>query len=164
MATMNDFDPEDWRRIAQAPIIAAAIISACDDVGEDRESENEEIDAFNKSIAKLRKKYADVELVQAVIDSIEHDDTSEFEKLFTTLGATESHESPLDDRVTMIAESTELIDAKVDKKEAKLYKKFVMDAATDVASASKESFFFLGSNISKKEDFFLRQLQRALGI
>ncbi len=164
MATKEDFYPEDWKRIASAPIIAAAIISACDDVGEERESEDEEIDAFNNSMVKLRKRYRKNELIQAVIDSIEQDNTEEFEALFNAVGATESHESPLEDRVQMVSDSADLIDAKVEKKQAKEYKKFVMDAATEVASASKEGFFFLGAKISKKEEFFLRQLQRALGI
>ena|GEM_PF-5610491 len=31
-----------------------------------------------------------------------------------------------------------------------------------IASVPKEGFFVLGSSISKKEDFFLRQLQSAL--
>ncbi len=164
MATKNDFDPDDWKKIASAPIIAAAVISASDDVGDDMESEDEEIAAFRESLVKLRKKYGKTELVNEVLDAIEDEGTSEFDRLFETIGATASHESPLEDRVKAVAEAGEILERVADKKEAKQYKKFLIDAATAVASASKEGFFVFGSSISKKEEFYLRQLQSALNL
>lgn len=164
MATKNDFDPEDWKKIASAPIIAAAVISASDDVGDDMESEDEEIAAFRESLVKLRKKYGKTNLVNEVLDAIEDEGTGEFDRLFETIGATASHESPLEDRVKAVAEAGEILERVADKKEAKQYKKFLIDAATAVASASKEGFFVFGSSISKKEEFYLRQLQSALNL
>lgn len=164
MTSKADFDDATWKQVASAPIIAAAVISASDDVGDDRESEDEEIEAFKTSLVKLRKKYGKSQLVNEVIDFIENEGTEEFEQLFNALGAAASHESPLEDRIKGIAETSVLLDGLADKKDVKLYKKFVMDAATEVASASKEGFFVFGSSISKKEDFYLRQIQGALGI
>lgn len=164
MSNKSDFDAETWRKIASAPIIAAAVISASDDVGDDRESEDEEIEAFKASLVKLRKKYGKSQLVNEVIDFIEQEGTEEFEQLFNALGAAASHESPLEDRVKILEETSLILEDHADKKDGKLYKKFVMDAATEVASASKEGFFAFGSRISKKEDFYLRQIQAALGI
>lgn len=162
MTTKSDFDPEKWKLVASAPIIAAAVISAADDVGEDRESEDEEIDAFLKALPGLRKKYGKTQLVTDVIDYIENEGTEEFEALFAALGASASHENPLEDRIKTIGEASELLEGMNDKKDLKQYKKFVMDAATAVASASKEGFFVFSSNISKKEEFFLRQIQNAM--
>ena len=164
MASKDDFTPEEWSLVASAPIIAAAVISASDDVGDDRDSEDEEIAAFKEAIQKLQSKYGKSNLVNEVVGYIENEGTEEFETLFSALGAAASHESPLEDRVKTVAEANEIIDRIVDKKEAKLYKKFVMDAATAVASASKEGFFMFSSKISKKEDFYLRQIQSALNI
>ena len=128
------------------------------------DSEEEEIEAFKTSLDKLQNKYGKVQLVSDVVEYIKGEGTSEFYDLLTALGGAASHESPLENRVKTIAEATEILDRVADKKEAKLYKKFVMDAATAVASASKEGFFVFGSKISKKEDFYLRQIQSALGI
>jgi hypothetical protein len=164
MTTQSDFSADDWMSITSAPIIAAAVISASDDVGEDRESEDEEIAAFKSALEKLEKKYAKCDLVSDVLRSIKSEGTEEFEVLFATLGSAASHESPLEDRVKAVAQAGEKVDLIADKKEAKLYKKFIMDAATAVASASKEGFFVFGSPISKKEEFYLRQIQSALGI
>lgn len=164
MSGKADFDSETWRKVASAPIIAAAVISASDDVGDDRESEDEEIEAFKASLVKLRKRYGKSPLVNEVIDFIENEGTQEFETLFHALGAAASHESPLEDRIRGLEETSLLLDEQADKKDIKLYKRFVMDAATEVASASKEGFFVFGSRISKKEDFYLRQIQSALGI
>lgn len=162
MASKSDFDPDDWRKIASAPIIAAAVISASDDVGDDMDSEEEEIQAFKDSLVKLRKKYGKTQLVAEVLDAIEDEGTGEFDKLFATIGASASHESPLEDRIKAIGEAGEILERIADKKDAKQYKKFLIDAATAVASASKEGFFVFGSSISKKEEFYLRQLQSAL--
>jgi len=162
MASKSDFDPEDWKKIASAPIIAAAVISASDDVGDDMDSEEEEIQAFKDSLVKLRKKYGKTQLVAEVLDDIEDEGTGEFDKLFATIGASASHESPLEDRIKAVGEAGEILERIADKKDAKQYKKFLIDAATAVASASKEGFFVFGSSISKKEEFYLRQLQSAL--
>lgn len=164
MTIKSDFQPEDWETVASGPIIAAAVISASDDTGEDRDSEDEEIAAFKDALEKLKKKYAKSKLISEVVDFIQDEGTQEFEELFSALGAAASHETPLEDRVKTIALAGEIVDRIADKKEAKLYKKFVMDAATAVAAASKEGFFVFTSNISKKEDFYLRQIQSALGI
>lgn len=162
MATKKDFAPEEWQKLAAAPIIAAAVISASDDVGDDMDSEMEEIDAFRKSLVGLRKKYGKTQLVNDVIDAIEDEGSTEFEALFAAIGASASHESPLEERVKAIGEVTGILDRGADKKEAKQYKKFLIDAATAVAAASKEGFFMFSSPISKKEEFFLRQIQNAL--
>lgn len=162
MASKNDFDPEEWKIVASAPIIAAAVISASDDVGEDMESEDEEMQAFRDSLVNLRKKYGKTELVNNVLDAIEDEGTSEFDSVFAAIGASVSHENPLEDRVKSIGEAGDILDRIADKKEAKAYKKFLIDAATAVASASKEGFFVFGSSISKKEEFYLRQIQNAL--
>jgi len=162
MATKGDFDPDEWKMVASAPILAAAVISASDDVGEDMDSEEEEIQAFKDSLVELRKKYGKTELVAQVLDAIEDEGTDEFDKLFDSIGASASHESPLEDRIKSIAEACDILERVADKKEAKQYKKFLIDAATAVASASKEGFFVFGSSISKKEEFYLRQIQSAL--
>jgi len=162
MTNMGDFDPDEWKMVASAPIIAAAVISASDDVGDDMESEEEEIQAFKDSLVKLRKKYGKTELVNQVLDAIEDEGTDEFDILFNSIGAAASHESPLEDRVKSIADTCDILERVADKKEAKQYKKFLIDAATAVASASKEGFFAFGSSISKKEEFYLRQIQSAL--
>lgn len=162
MISKNDLNPDEWKIVASAPIIAAAVISASDDVGDDQDSENEEIAAFKESMVKLRKKYGSSTIVSEVIDEIENEGTEEFENVYAALGASASHESPLEDRVKDVGKAGQIIDRIADKKDAKQYKKFLLDAATAVASASKEGFFVLGSSISKKEDFFLRQLQSVL--
>lgn len=162
MTTKNDFDADEWKTVSSAPIIAAAVISASDDVGEGNDSEDEEIAAFKEALVKLRKKYGSTAIINDAIDDIEKEGTDEFEVLYATLGATASHESPLEDRVKEVGNAGEIVDRVADKKDAKQYKKFLLDAATAVASASKEGFFVFGSSISKKEEFFLRQLQSAL--
>ncbi|MGJ3259010.1 MAG: hypothetical protein ACFE0S_05350 [Rhodospirillales bacterium] len=162
MTSKSDFDPEQWKKIASAPIIAAAVISASDDTGDDMESEEEEIQAFKDSLVKLRKKYGKTQLVADVLDAIEDEGTDEFDVLFASIGASASHESPLEDRIRVVGEAGEILESMADKKDAKQYKKFLIDAATAVASASKEGFFAFGSSISKKEEFYLRQIQSAL--
>ncbi|MEX0693532.1 MAG: hypothetical protein WD075_03715 [Rhodospirillales bacterium] len=162
MASKDDFDPEEWKQIASAPIIAAAIISASDDTGDDTESEDEEIRVFRDSLIKLRKKYGKTLLVSDVIDAIENEGTDEFDALYAAIGGASSHESPLEARVQSIAAVNEILERVADKKEAGQYRKFLIDAATAVAAASKEGFFVFGSSISKKEDFYLRQIQSAL--
>lgn len=154
MISKNDLNPDEWKIVASAPIIAAAVISASDDVGDDQDSENEEIAAFKESMVKLRKKYGSSTIVNEVIDEIENEGTEEFENVYAALGASASHESPLEDRVKDVGKAGQIIDRIADKKDAKQYKKFLLDAATAVASASKEGFFVLGSSISKNEDFF----------
>ena len=162
MTSKSDFDPEQWQKIASAPIIAAAVISASDDTGDDMESEEEEIQAFKDSLVKLRKKYGKTRLIADVLDAIEDEGTDEFDILFASIGASASHESPLEDRIRVVGEAGEILESVADKKDAKQYKKFLIDAATAVASASKEGFFAFGSSISKKEEVYLRQLQSAL--
>ena len=162
MASKSDFDTDEWTLVASAPIIAAAVISASDDVGEDMDSEEEEIQAFKNSLVQLRKKYGKTQLVNEVLDDIENEGTGEFDALFSAIGASASHESPLEDRVKAIGNAGDVLDRIADKKEARQYKKFLIDAATAVASASKEGFFVFGSSISKKEEFYLRQIQSAL--
>lgn len=162
MASKSDFDPDEWKIVASAPIIAAAVISASDDVGDDMDSEDEEIQAFRDSLVNLRKKYGKTALVSEILDAIEDEGTGEFDTVFAAIGTSASHENPLEDRVRSIGEAGEIIDRIADKKEAKVYKKFLIDAATAVASASKEGFFVFGSSISKKEEFYLRQIQSAL--
>ena len=162
MVSKNDFEPDEWQQIASAPIIAAAIISASDDTGDDNESEDEEIKAFRDALIKLRKKYGKTTLVNDVLDAIENEGTNEFDALYAAIGGATSHESPLEDRVKSIAAVNDILERVADKKEASQYKKFLIDAATAVAAASKEGFFVFGSSISKKEEFYLRQLQSAL--
>jgi len=162
MTTKGDFNADEWKVVSFAPIIAAAVISASDDVGEGHDSEDEEIAAFKEALVKLRKKYGGTTIVNDAIDDIENEGTDEFEVLYAALGASASHESPLEDRVKEVGNAGEIVDRVADKKDAKQYKKFLLDAATAVASASKEGFFVFGSSISKKEEFFLRQLQNAL--
>lgn len=164
MTTKTDFEDDEWKLVASAPIIAAAVISASDDVGDDRDSEDEEINAFKVALEKFEKKYAKSVLVSEVLAFIKSEGTEEFEVLFSALSAAASHESPLEDRVKSIGQAGEIVDRIAVKKEAKLYKKFIVDAATVVASASKEGFLVFSSSISKKEDFYLRQIHRALGI
>lgn len=164
MTTKNDFETDDWKLIASAPIIAAAVISASDDVGDDRDSEDEEIEAFKNALEKFESKYAKSILVSEILEFIKSEGTEEFEVLFSALSAAASHESPLEDRVKSIGHAAEIVERIADKKEAKLYKKFIVDAATAVATASKEGFFVFSSSISKKEDFYLRQIQSALDI
>lgn len=162
MTSKNDLDSDEWKIVASAPIIAAAVISASDDVGEGQDSEDEEVAAFKKSLMTLRKKYGSTTIINEVIDEIENEGTEEFEIVYAALGASASHETPLEDRVKDVGKAGEIIDRIADKKDAKQYKKFLLDAATAVAAASKEGFFVFGSSISKKEDFFLRQLQSVL--
>jgi len=120
MTSKADFDEETWKRVASAPIIAVAVISASDDVGDDRDSEDEEIQAFKDSLVRLRKKYGKSELVNEVINFIENEGTEEFETLFNALGASASHESPLEDRIKGIAETSVILDGLADKKDIKL--------------------------------------------
>ncbi len=162
MTTQSDFSPEDWTAIASALIVAAAVISASDDVGEDRESEDEEIAAFKTALDKLEKKYAKCDLVADVLRFIKSEGTEEFEVLFATLGSAASHESPLEDRVKAIGQAGEKVDLFADKKEAKLYKKFIMDAATAVANASKEGFLFLAAPSAKKKNFIFARFKARL--
>lgn len=164
MTTRSDFDDETWAQVAKAPVLAAAVISAADDVGDDTESEEEELAAFKTSLEKLAKKYRKSELVQDVLATLEGEDMEDFWATHGQMGAAVSHESPLEDRIRAIADIIELVDATADKKEAKAYKGFVYDAAHAVADASKEGFFVLSSRISKKEDFYLRQLRSAMRI
>jgi len=164
ITTKNDFEADDWKLIASAPIIAAAVISASDDVGDDRDSEDEEINAFKVALEKFESRYAKSALVSDVLSYIKAEGTEEFEVLFSALSAAASHESPLEDRVKSIGQAGEIVDRIADKKEAKLYKNFIVDAATAVATASKEGFFVFSSSISKKEDFYLRQIQSVLGV
>ncbi len=162
MTSKSDFRADEWKIVASAPIIAAAVISASDDVGEGNDSEDEEIAAFKKALVKLRQKYDSTSLINDAIDDIENQGTKEFDALYAALDATVSHESPLENRIQDVVQAGEIVDRVADKKDAKQYKKFLLDAATAVASASKEGFFVFGSSISKKEAFFLSQLQSAL--
>lgn len=88
----------------------------------------------------------------------------EFWTAHGAIGAAVSHENPLEDRLADVKLAVEAIDRIADKRDAKAYKNFVYDASRVVANASKESFFALSSSISKKEDFYLRQLRSMLGL
>lgn len=164
MTTRSDFDEDAWLKIAKAPVLAAAVISAADDVGEDMDSEEEELAAFKASLEKLARKFRKSALVQDVYEALQSEDMQDFWDTHGQMGAAVSHESPLEDRLHEIAEIAMLVDAGADKKEARAYKDFIYEAAYVVAGASKERFFVLSSRISKKEDFYLRQLRSSLGI
>lgn len=164
MTTRSDFDDAAWDRVAKAPVLAAAVISAADDVGEDDESEQQELAAFKASLEKLAKKYRKSELVQAVYDALQGEEMADFWATHGQMGAAVSHESPLEDRIRELGVVSELVDGVADRKEARAYKDFVYEAAHAVARASKEGFFVLSAKISKKEDFYLRQLRSAMRI
>lgn len=164
MTTRSDFDDAAWGRVAKAPVLAAAVISAADDVGGDDESEEEELAAFKASLEKLAKKYRKSGLVQAVYEALQDENMAEFWATHGQMGTAVSHENPLEDRIRELGEVAELVDGVADRKEARAYKDFVYDAAHAVAGASKESFFMLSAKISKKEDFYLRQLRSAMRI
>lgn len=164
MTTRSDFDDDAWAKIAKAPLLAATVISAADDIGDGDESEAEELAAFKASLDKLAKKFRKSPLVQDVFDTLQGDDMQDFWTTHGQMGVAVSHESPLEDRLREIGEIAALVDDVGDRKDARAYKDFIYEAAHAVATASKEGFFMLSSRISKKEDFYLRQLRSALGI
>ena len=166
MTSRSDFSDDDWKQLVSIVIIASAVISAADDVGQGDDSEMEEMQAFRDSLGKLagKFKFKKIELVQDVAAALESEDTDEVWMSLGTMGAAVSHENPLVDQLETVRAGIEIVDRVADKKEAKAFKNFIFDAARAVASASKESFFALASPISKKDEYYLRQLRSVLGL
>jgi len=164
MTSRSNFSDDEWQQVTGSVIVAAAVISAADDVGEDQESELQEMQAFRDNLDKLANKQKKSAFVQEVAAALASNDMDDFWDAHGAMGSAVSHENPLEDRLAEVKSAAAIVDRVADKKDAKAYKKFVYDAARTVASASKESFFALSSSISKKEDFYLRQLRTMLGL
>jgi len=162
MASRNDFSKDHWHKISVAPIIAAAVISAADDVDRGRTSEEQELAAFDADLAVLAKIYEKNGLVQDVIHDLGNRDADGDHDLAEVFRFALHQTQDLDEKLQEVADAVRLVDALGDKNDIKAYRKFIIEAAETVAGASKESVSLLAGRTSKKESAYLRKLRKLL--
>ena len=164
MVSKNDFSREDWIRVATAPIVAAAVISAADDVDKGRTSEEEELAAFDEILQTLAKAYKKIDLIPEVIAALAEKHQLGATGMDAVFGFSIHQTDDLDQKLTEVAAAVTLVEQAGDRKDAKAYKQFILEASETVSIASKESFGLFAGRTSQKESVYLRKLRKIMGM
>jgi hypothetical protein len=158
----NEFAPEQWRRLAQGPAMAAYLIMESDPsnpVGKAAET-TAGIEAFREAIANPTTPVM-TELFNE-FGSATPDDLKKLMALESSGGLEQMRSKYLSDLRANLA----LVREKGGAADGEAYAKFVMHVAGKVANAAKEGGFlgFGGQEISKREAELLDQLRLSLGV
>ncbi len=162
-ATRADFSAEHWHRVSVAPIGAAAVISAADDVDKSQTSEEQELQTFDADLEVLAKIHDKSDLVQDVIHTLVNRAAGDDRDLADVFRFALHQTEGLNERLEDVADAVRLLEDLGDAKEAKAYRKFILEAAETVAGAAKESVPLLAGKTSKKESTYLRKLRKMVG-
>jgi hypothetical protein len=152
MTTKHDYSPEEWRLLASAPTMVSAGVSASD-FG--IVSFAKEVAALIRAVREAKARYADNELVLAVIEEFERAEAE---------GAEAQQPQSLDENLATVARIAQLVGQKAPPEEARSYKTFLYELAEIVAAASGEGLFGFGEKVSEAERTHLGRLKGALAI
>lgn len=161
MTEAYDFNEDEWHELRQLPIIVATLISAVD---YSSLSENKEFEAFANFIQNVASKHNETSLIATVLGDVQNVDSATFQAECTSVASALSGEKPVEQALKRIKHAGELLDERLDKRNAKAFKNFIVDVAVVVARAHKESMLPFASTISKVEDYHIRRIETALGI
>lgn len=161
MSGRDSFETEDWQALCRLPLLVAAMVSAVDysSVSEERE--------FRAFAAFIREAGAKRKQTQTVVDLLADTDLENREAFLAicqSVNGALSGENPVERTFDAAKKLGKIVDARLPKKDARIFKTFIVDVALAVARAHKESAFPLAGPVSRVEDFHIRQLTHALGL
>ena len=142
MATRADFSAEHWHRVSVAPIGAAALICAADDVDKSRSSEEQELQTFDADLEVLAKIHDKSDLVQDVIHALVNRAAGDDRDLADVFRFALHQTEGLNERLEDVADAVRLLE--------------------DLGDA-KESISLLAGKTGKKESTYLRKLRKMVG-
>ena len=149
MTTKNEFNAEEWERVARAPALAGLMVIAADRGGTIRESI-----ALARAYAEARRDGGSELLEQIVATAPQLDPTS--------MGPADQLGERLPER---IREAVRIVEEKGTPEEADEYRQFLLRVADVVAHAHKEGgvLGIGGKEVSPEEQAVLDELARTLG-
>jgi hypothetical protein len=149
MTTKNEFNAEEWERVARAPALAGLMVIAADRGGTIRESL-----ALARAYAEARRDGGSELLEQIVATAPQLDPTS--------MGPADQLREQLPER---IREAVRIVEEKGTPAEADEYRQFLLRLADVVAHAHKEGgvLGIGGKEVSPEEQAVLDELARTLG-
>lgn len=161
MSATGEFDEAELQELQQLPLVVASIISAVD---YSTISETKEFDAFAAFLEKAGAKRRKSPFVAEILDDVTLVDHDTFQKRCTAVSTAMGGDKPVETALKQLKDMGLKLDNRLDKKDARAYKDFIVDVALAVARAHKESGLPFASPISKVEDFHIRRIQQALGL
>ena len=161
MTATGEFNDAEWQQLRHFPLVVAALISAVD---YSTLSEGREYDAFTDFIRKSDSKRRKSLFIAEILDEDVEYDRETFLAQCTSVATAQSGEKPIENALQQARNVAQLVDERLEKRDAKSYKEFVLDVALAVARAHKESALPFASSISTIEDFHIRRLTTALGV
>lgn len=149
MTTKDEFNAEEWERVARAPALAGLMVIAADRGGTIRESL-----ALARAYAEARRDGGSELLEQIVATAPQLDPTS--------MGPADQLREQLPER---IREAVRIVEEKGTPAEADEYRQFLLRLADVVAHAHKEGgvLGIGGKEVSPEEQAVLDELARTLG-
>jgi hypothetical protein len=149
MTTKNEFNAEEWERVARAPALAGLMVITADRGGTIRESV-----ALARAYAEARRDGGSELLEQIVATAPQLDSTS--------MGPADQLGERLPER---IREAVRIVEEKGTPEEADEYRQFILRLADVVAHAHKEGgvLGIGGKEVSPEEQAVLDELARTLG-
>ncbi len=155
----DQFSDEEWAELRELPILAAALISAVD---YSRLSEGKEFAAFADFIRQAGGRQRRSPLIAAIPEDTADAEIERFRDLCDKVAHALSADKPMEKAIARVKDAGRLVDERLPPKQAASYKSFVMEVASVVARAHKESIIPFASPISHTEDFYIRRLAKAL--
>jgi hypothetical protein len=144
MTASTDFSPEEWQLILQGPPTAGVIVVTAERGGSLRETF-----ALTKSYVEARRAHGASELLDEIVAAKPELDHTHYGS------AEELREHGLEH----LREAVALLGRKASPEEADAYRRFVVELATNVASAHREH----GVAVSDKEQAALAEISEAVG-
>ena len=157
----DEFSEGEWELLGRLRLVVATMISAVD---YSTMSEQREYKAFATFLSKAGEKRRKSEFVAAVLDDVVEADQETFLQHCTAVASAMSGDKPVETALRQVKAAALMLDQRLDKRDAKAYKDFIVDVALAVARAHKESALPFASSVSKVEDFHIRRIETALGI
>ena len=161
MSGRECFSEDEWNTVRRFPLVAASLISAVDYSSLSEEREFRAFADFIRSAGNRRKK---LPLIAELLVDTDITERDQFMQQCQFVSAAMNGDNPVETALREAKDIGKLIDARLPKKVAKVYKSFIVDVAVAVARAHKESAFPFSGAISRIEDFHIRRLETALGI
>ena len=159
MATREDFTPEEWKTIFEAPTMAGLVIMTAGKSGPIQAVK--EMYAVSKALVDADQHNAGGNLVHAIVAALKAGERPE--KPSQKLKNVEEARTMALDHLRRTAA---LVDAKGPPEDAQAFKHWLVDVGQKVAEASKEGSFLGigGTHVTDEERAAVGELSAALGI
>lgn len=166
MSTKHDYTAAEWAVLSELPLKVAIGATIVEVDNEGLGGGDREMLAAMKEIAAAEDRFAENELIQAVLFELKAEPGEDGDAREIKIPGGEAWTALIDDLLERARETADLLAAKSTPDEAADFKRWLLNIAGQAATAT-ESGGFLGfgaERVSDQEKTLLRELAAALGV